>query len=370
MKSRILTTVVVALGVLGAIFGYKYLQLRAAKAAAAARKPVPAAVTTAKALGQEWALTLGAVGTLQSHQGILVRSEIEGRITRVAFESGARVAAGDLLVELDTAAEAAQLRGNEATARLAELNLQRARELRQTNANTQADLDFAEATFAQARAAIAATQATLAKKRIVAPFAGRIGIRQVNLGQFLNKGDPLASLESADPIYADFALPQQNIAQVATGLPVKVTVDAFPGRQFDGRIEAIDPRITDATRNLRLRATLANPDEALQAGMFARVEVVLPGAQTVMALPATAVVYSPYGDSVYVVGQKDGAPVAEQRWVKVGPKRGDLIALLEGLQAGEEVVTIGQSKLRPGSLLKVNNTVVPASSLTPKPDES
>lgn len=370
MNKRILLTVLVALGVLGAIFGYKYVQLRAAKAALAARKPVPAAVTTARALRQEWALTLGAVGTLQSHQGILVRSEIEGRIVQVAFESGARVAAGDLLVELDTAAEAAQLRGNEATARLAELNLQRARELRQTSANTQADLDFAEATFASAQASIEATKATLAKKRIVAPFAGRIGIRQVNLGQFLNKGDALATLESVDPIYADFTLPQQNIAQVATGLPVKVTVDAFPDRQFDGKIEAIDPRITDSTRNLRLRATLANKDEALQPGMFARVDVVLPGEQTVMVLPATAVVYSPYGDSVYVVGQKAGAPVAEQRWVKVGPKRGDLIALRDGLQEGEEVVTIGQSKLRPGSPLKVNNTVVPASSPTPKPDES
>lgn len=370
MKTRILATVVVALAVLGAIFGYKFMQIRAAKAALAGRKPVPAAVTTAKTQRQHWAMTLDSVGALQSYQGITVRSEIEGRIIKVPFESGTRVKAGDVLVEMDTATEAAQLRSYEATARLAELNLQRARDLRQTNANTQADLDASEAAYLQAQANIEATKATLAKKRIVAPFDGRIGIRQVNIGQFLNKGDALATLEAVDPIYADFALPQQNIAQLAVGLPVKVSVDAFPGRQFDGRIEAIDPRVTDTTRNIRLRATLANKDEILHPGMFARVDVVLPGDLEVMVLPATSVVYSPYGDSVYVVGNKDGAQVAEQRWVKVGPKRGDFISILEGLKEGEEVVTIGQSKLRPGSPLKVNNQIVPDANANPKPAES
>lgn len=370
MKTRIFATVVIALGVLVAIFGYKYIQIRAAKSALASRKPVPAAVTTAKTLKQHWAMTLGSVGTLQSFQGITVRSEIEGRIVKVPFESGTPVKAGEVLVEMDTATETAQLRSYEATARLTELNLQRARELRQTNANTQADLDANEAAYLQAQANIEATKATLAKKRIVAPFDGRIGIRQVNIGQFLNKGDALATLESADPIYADFALPQQNIAQVTVGLPVKVIVDAFPDRQFDGKIEAIDPRITDTTRNLRIRATLPNKDETLHPGMFARVDVVLPGDTEVMVLPATSVVYSPYGDSVYVVGTKDGAMVAMQRWVKVGPKRGDLISILEGLQEGDEVVTIGQSKLRPGSLLKVNNQVVPDNNAAPKPAES
>lgn len=370
MKTRILATVVVALAVLGAIFGYKYVQIRAAKAALANRKPAPAAVTTARTLRQNWTKTLGSVGSLQSYQGITIRSEIEGRIIKVPFESGTRVKAGDVLVEMDTASEAALLRSYEATARLAELNLQRARDLRQTNANTQADLDASEAAFLQAQANIEATKATLAKKRIVAPFDGRIGIRQVNIGQFLNKGDALATLEAVDPIYADFALPQQTIAQLAVGLPVKVTVDAFPDRQFDGKIEAIDPRITDTTRNLRLRATLGNPDEILHPGMFARVDVVLPGDNEVMVLPATAVVYSPYGDSVYVVGTKDGATVALQRWVKVGPKRGDLISILDGLKEGEEVVTVGQTKLRPGSLLKVNNQVVPDANPAPKPAES
>lgn len=215
-----------------------------------------------------------------------------------------------------------------------------------------------------------ATRATLAKKRIVAPFAGRVGIRQVNVGQFLNKGDQILTLEAVDPIYADFALPQQNVTQITAGLPVQVDVDAFPGRTFAGKIEAIDPRLNPTTRNLRVRATLENHDEALRPGMFARVAVVLPGDDNVVAVPATAVVYSPYGNSVYVAGTKDGVLTAQQRFVTLGPRRGDLIAITDGVKAGEQVVTTGQGKLRPGSPISVNNTVIPASSANPKPQES
>ncbi len=371
MNKRFLLTAVIALVILGALFGLKYLQVRQAQAATAARKPAPATVTTAPAAPEQWRTTLHAVGTLESFRGVTLRSEIEGRIVRVAFESGARVQEGDLLVELDTASETALLRSHEATARLAELNLQRARELRGTSANTQADLDAAEATAAQARAAIDSTRATLAKKHIVAPFAGRLGLRQVNVGQFLNKADVIVTLEATDPIYADFSLPQQEVSHVRPGLPVAVTVDAFPGRAFAGTIEAVDPRVNDTTRNLRLRATLPNPDETLRPGMFARVDVELPGASDVLVLPATAIVYSPYGDSVYVVTRNEaGATVAEQRWVKVGPKRGDVVALLAGVKPGEEVVTAGQGKLRPGAPVTVNNTVVPASNPAPQPAES
>jgi len=372
MNKRILLTVLVALGVLGAIFGYKYVQLRAAKAALAARKPAPATVTTAPAVAEKWRHTLHAVGSLESFQGVTLRSEIEGRIVRVAFESGARVAAGDVLVEMDTAAETAQLRSNEATARLTELNLHRARDLRQTSANTQADLDAAEATFAQAAAAIESTKATLAKKRIVAPFPGRLGLRLVNTGQFLNKGDTVVTLEATDTIYADFTLPQQDVTQLKPGLAVKVRIDAFPGREFDGLIEATDPRVSGTTRNLRARATLPNPDENLRPGMFASVDVLLPEERDVIVLPATCIVYSPYGDSIYVAGKDDktGLLVAQQRFVQVGPKRGDQVALLGGVTVGEEVVTAGQGKLRPGSPITINNTVVPPNNPAPKPSES
>jgi len=370
MNKRILLTVLVALGVLGAIFGFKYRQLSQAKAAMAARKPQPATVTTAPATQEQWSLTLSAVGTLESFQGTAIRAEIEGRVVRVAFESGAAVKAGDVLVEMDTATEDAQLKSYEASARLAVANLGRARDLQQSNTNTKAELELAEANADQAAASVEATRATLAKKRIVAPFAGRVGIRQVNVGQFLNKGDQILTLEAVDPIYADFALPQQNVTQITVGLPVQVDLDAFPGRTFSGKIEAIDPRLNPTTRNLRVRATLDNHDEALRPGMFARIAVVLPGDNNVVAVPATAIVYSPYGNSVYVAETKDGVLTAQQRFVTLGVRRGDLIALTDGVKAGEQVITTGQGKLRPGSAISINNKVIPASSANPKPQES
>jgi membrane fusion protein (multidrug efflux system) len=293
----------------------------------------------------------------------------------VAFESGARVAAGDLLVELDTAAETAQLRSNEATARLAELNLQRARELRQTSANTQADLDAAEATFAQATAAIEATKATLAKKRIVAPFAGRLGLREVNLGQFLNKGDAIVTLEAVDPIYADFGLPQQDLpfAQRRSRRPPRRR-RFHHGRQFEGLVEATSARVNDETRNVRVRAVFPNRSEELRPGMFGRVDVVLPGKQDVLVLPSSAITYSPYGDSVYVVVTETtpAGPqaVARQRFVQAGARRGDQVSILKGLQPGETVVVAGQMKLRNGSPVKVDNSILPDNNPAPKPAES
>lgn len=371
MNKRILLTTFAAVLVLGGIFGLKHLQNRKAAAAAAARKPVPAAVVTAQATAEKWRTTIHAVGALESFQGVTLRSEIEGRVLRVAFDSGTHVQAGDLLVEMDIASETAQLRSNEANAKLAQLNLDRARGLRGNEANTAADLDAAEANAAQMDAAIEATKATLAKKRIVAPFTGRLGLRRVNVGQFLNKGDEVVTLEDTDPIYADFSVPQQESTALKPGLPVVVTTDAFPDREFAGTIEAIDPRVSDATRSLRIRATLANPDETLKPGMFARVEVQLPDERDVVVVPTTAIVYSPYGDSVFVIAKDDkGALVAQQRFVTVGPKRGDQISLLKGINPGDEVVSAGQNKLRPGSPVSINNSVTPGNSPAPKPAES
>lgn len=370
MNKRFVLTAVIALAVLAGIFGFKFKQIKAAQTASAARKPQPATVTTAAAVAEKWRTTLRAVGALESFRGVTIRSEIEGRIVNVNFDSGARVKAGDVLIEMDTASESAQLRSNEASARLAQLNLERAHELRRNSTNTQADLDAAEATAAQTQAAIEATKATLAKKRIVAPFDGRVGIRQVNPGQFLNKGDAVVTLESTNPIYVDFTLPQQDITHVKPGLAVHVTVDAFPGRTFEGVIEASDPRVSATTRSMRLRGVLKNEEENLRPGMFAHVEVELPEETDVVVLPATSIVYSPYGDSVYVVAKENGAAVAQQRFVQLGAKRGDQISLLKGVAPGDEVVTAGQGKLRPGTPVKVNNTVVPANNPAPKPAES
>ncbi|HWL15494.1 MAG TPA: efflux RND transporter periplasmic adaptor subunit [Opitutus sp.] len=375
MKKRVILTTLVALAVVGAIFGYKILTLRKAAAAMAAMKPRPAAVTTAPAVQQNWRTLLSAVGSVESYQGITVRTEIEGRVLKIGFESGTHVNEGDLLIELESSTEQAQLTSAEAGAKLAQASLNRARELRSTNVSTAAELDVAEANHAQAIAAVDAIKATLAKKRIVAPFAGRVGIRTIDVGEFLNKGEAVVTLEAVDPAYVDFALPQQDIPQLRTGLTVRVSVDAFPDRTFEGKIEAIDPRVTETTRNVRVRAIVPNSDEILRPGLFARVAVELPAETPVLELPATAIVYSPYGNSVYVVVEKAGDNgatqlVVEQRFVTTGTKRGDLVSIVNGLKPGEQVVTSGQMKLRNGAAVVINNSVVPASNPAPTPAQS
>ncbi len=376
MKKNILLTTLVAAAGFGALFGYKFYVIQKTIAAMSAMKPAPVAVSTADARPATWQATLSAVGDVQRYQGITVRSELDGRITRIAFESGASVDAGNVLVALDTTNETAQLKSLAATARLAQLSLERARELRVTNTNTAADLDAAEATAAQTAAAVDDLRATIAKKRIVAPFAGRLGIRQVNLGQFLGKGDAVVTLEAVDPAYVNFAVPQQEIARIQPGLVANVTVDSFPGREFRGTIEAVNPRVSADTRNIRLRALVPNPDRTLRPGLFGRVELLLPEKTNVLVVPATAIVYSSYGDSVYIVSEQpaiDSRPaqlVVKQQFVSVGSARGDQVAILQGLKSGDRVVTAGQIKLRNGSAVQINNTVTPSSDAAPQPSES
>ncbi len=375
MKKRVILTTFIALLILGAIFGSKFLSIRKAAAAMAGMKPPPATVATATATAQTWRSTLSAVGTIESFQGVTLRSEIEGRILNIAFQSGAPVKAGSLLVELESSDEQAQLKSLEAAARLASAALQRAKELRANKTNTEVELETAEAMDAQAIAGVERLRSTLAKKHIVAPFAGTVGIRQVNVGQFLNKGDTIVTLEAINPAYVDFALPQQELPHLQPGLPVHVRVDAFPGRTFEGRIEAVDPRVSSETRNVRVRAIVPNPEEVLRPGFFAQINVDLPDETKVLELPATAVVYSPYGNSVYVVVEKAGADGAKQlvvlqRFVTTGNKRGDVVSILKGLQAGDQVVTAGQMKLRNGAAVIINNSVLPSSNPTPTPAQS
>ena len=374
MKLRIVLTLLTVIVVLGGIFGAKALQIRKASAAAAARRPPPVTVATAQAVPETWTASLEAVASLRSFRGITVRAELEGRVTRLAFESGTAVREGDVLVELDTSTETAQLAGLEAQARLAALSLERARELRRTGTNTPADLDFAENTAQQSLAAIEVLRATIAKKRIVAPFSGRLGIRAVNPGQFLNKGDAIVELESADPIYADFGLPQQELTRLQPGLEVRLQADAYPGRTFTGKIETTSPRVRDDTRNVGVRAVFPNPAEALRPGMFARVSVILPESSTVLVLPASAITYSPYGDSVYVV-ETETTPegsreIVRQRFVEVGPRRGDQTSIRKGLKSGDRVVVAGQMKLRNGAAVRIDNSILPGNQATPKPAES
>ncbi len=365
MKTRVFTTLAIAFVLLGALFGYKYLAIRRAMAAQAAMVRPPTTVSAATAKQETWPNTLHAVSSLASFRGIVVKNEIEGAVRRISCESGTLVAAGTPLVDLDDSIESASLPGLEAQARLARTNLDRARELRTANTNTQTDLDTAEAVAAQTQAAVAQLRATLEKKHLVAAFAGRLGIVLVHPGQFLAKGEAIVQLEALDPIHADFTLPQQEVGRVAVGQPVRVRVDAYPDRVFDGTITAIAPRVSDTTRSLSLRATAANHDEALRPGMFAQVEVVLPGTQNAVTVPTAAVVYNPYGNFVYVI--EKGAAV--QRFVQTGPQRGNVVSVLSGVAAGELVVTSGQLKLRNGSPVLVENTTAPSANPAPTPAE-
>ncbi|WP_415909939.1 efflux RND transporter periplasmic adaptor subunit [Oleiharenicola sp. Vm1] len=366
MKKTTLLVALIAAAVFGAIFGYKFLVVRRTMAAMAAAKPPPVTVSTAVVRAEAWPNTINAVGSLKTHRGIVVKTETEGLVREVVATSGSAVDQGAVLVQVDTSVEDAQLSGLEAQARLAEINVGRARELRANGTNTQTELDTAETTLQQTRSAVAQLKATIAKKRIVAPFAGRLGIVQVYPGQFLSKGDAIAVLESIDPIHVDFSLPQQEISRLAVDQPVRLTVDAYPGESFEGKITALSPRVNDATRNLDVRATLPNRGEKLRPGMFARVEVVLPAQERALVIPAAAVVYNPYGETVYVVA----ANVAQQRFIKTGGTRGDLTRVRTGLQAGDVIVTSGQIKLRNDSAVRVDNSLAPDASAAPQPNES
>ena len=366
MNKRLFLTAVIALAVLGAIFGYKFLTIKREMAAHAAMVMPPSTVSAATVTQQTWPNALSAVGTLASFQGTTLKTELDGLVLNVVAQSGALVAAGDTLVVLDTASEKAQLRGLEAQAKLAEINLVRARDLRTSGTNTPSDLDAAEASAALANSAVDQLKVTIAKKHLAAPFAGRLGIVQVYPGQFLAKGDPIVVLESIDPIHVDFSLPQQELGRLAEGQAVELIVDAYPGRTFTAKITALSPRIDGATRAIDIRATLANTDETLRPGMYARAEVMLPATEHAMVLPSAAIIHNPYGESVFVI---TGGTV-QQRFVKTGPQRGDLTLILSGLKAGEQVVTAGQLKLRNGSPVRIDNSAAPEANAAPKPSES
>ncbi len=370
MVFMLLAMVVLVGGIVGSriYFGVKMGR------AMAAQKPPPVAVSAVAAREASWSLSLHTVGSFAPVQGVTLDAELDGVVTAIAFASGATVQAGDLLLRQDTSAEEAQLTSAEARLELARLSLDRARELRARATNSQADLDAATAAFRQAGGEVAAIKAAIAKKTIRAPFAGRLGIRQANLGQLLRTGSAIVALETEDPIYLNFTLPQQNAREVAVGHRVRVTTDAYPGAAFDGEISAINPGIDAATRALQVQATFHNPDGRLRSGMFASVEVLLPEAEKVVYVPLSALVYNPYGDAVYVVEDKGrdeaGQPnlVVRQQFVQAGVTRGDLVALVKGVSAGDQIVTTGQLKLRNGTRVVINNAVAASASPAPQVD--
>ncbi len=372
MTKRILGMVAAVFLIVGAIAAYKVQSIRALQSRMAGMKPPAAIVSTTLAKRTSWERRLHAVGTLAAVQGVTVSNELAGIVAKIAFESGQRVGEGELLVQLDTSTDEAQLRGLDAQAQLAAITLERARQLRAANTNSQADLDSAEA---QQRAAVAAAdniRAVIGKKTIRSPFAGVLGIRLVDLGQFLPAGGSIAALQALDPIYAEFTLPQQAVGQLKAGQAVHVAIDAFPGTTFSGTINALNSKVDEATRNITVQATLRNPDGRLIPGMFASVDVVLPSRDDMITLPQTAIVYNPYGSAVYVVESvRDEAgtvsQVVRQHFVTLGETRGDQVAVVKGVNAGEEIVTAGQIKLRNGSPVQVNNASVPPDNAAPTP---
>jgi len=335
----------------------------------------PTPVTTAAASEETWDRILPAVGSLAAVQGVTVSAQLDGNVAKIAFEPGSTVAAGDLLLQQDITSENAQLASAQAAAELAKTNLARSRELLEKTTISQQQFDSDDSAYKQAVAQAANIQATIDKKTIRAPFSGRLGIRLVNLGQTLKAGDPIVSLQALDPIFADFSLPQQDLPQISQGTAVRITSDAIAGRMAHGKITAINPDVDSATRNVRAEATFANADGNLRPGMFVDVEVVLPAKQTVLVIPATSVLYAPYGDSVFVVDSKTDAAgktsqVLRQQFVRLGEKRGDFVAVTSGLKSGDVVVTTGAFKLHNGIPVTIDNSLAPDAQLAPEPGDS
>jgi len=375
MKKRMLVMLVAVAAFLSAIGTVKVRQIQMAVAQAASFQPPPTAVTTLIAHPEHWPATLNSIGTAVAVHGVTVSADQPGIVAAITFESGQAVQAGDVLVRLDTREEQAQLVAAEAQDSLAHANLARAKNLREQGIMAEADYDQVVAENQQTDAKLVEIHATIARKVIRAPFSGFLGIRQVNLGQYLKGGDPVVPLQSLSPIYVNFSVPQQDVGKVAVGREVRVTSEGTTVGERRGKITAIDSVIDPSTRNIQVQATLANADGRLKPGMFVNAQVVLGTSSEVMALPASAINYAPYGDSVFVVGDVQSPSGAtyrgvRQQFVKLGPARGDQVAVLSGLEAGSEVVTSGAFKLRNGAAVRVNNEIQPGNDPAPRPENN
>jgi membrane fusion protein (multidrug efflux system) len=373
-KRMILMLAVTAVFVTGLGF-VKFRQIQTAIAQGAAFQPPPEAVTTIVAAQETWPSTLDAIGTVAAVQGVTVSADLPGTVDRIGFDSGRPVREGEVLVQLDTRQERAQLAAVEADRELARLNFERMQGLLNERVISQAEYERATAGQKQTEARVGEIRAAIDRKTIRAPFAGILGIRQVNLGQYLAGGDPIVSLQSLNPIYANFGVPQQQAGQVRIGRTVRITAGDVAGVAFVGRVTAIDSTVNEATRNIQVQATLANGDGTLRPGMFVQTQLSLGTGRSIVALPGSAIGYAPYGDSVFVVTDlKDpnGQPYrgVRQQFVKLGGSRGDQVAVVSGVQPGEEIVTSGVFKLRNGAAVLVNNNVQPGNDPAPKAEDN
>jgi membrane fusion protein (multidrug efflux system) len=375
MAKRMILMLGVVFIVLGGLGFVKFRQIQTAIAEGASFQPPPEAVTTIVAQQEQWPAALSAIGTMAAVQGVMVSADLPGTVDRIVFDSGRSVRRGDVLAELDTRQERAQLAAIEAQRDLARLNYNRMKGLLSDRVISQAEFDRSAAEQKQTDAQVGEIHATIERKTIRAPFSGILGIRQSNVGQYLAAGDPIVQLQSLHPIYVNFGVPQQDVAQIRTGHQVRVTTNDVAGGDFAGRVTAIDALVDQATRNVQVQATLANPGGTLRPGMFVQTELSLGSSRAVVALPASAVSYAPFGDSVFIVTDLKGQNGqtyrgVRQQFVKLGGARGDQIAIVSGVKPGEEIVTSGVFKLRNGAAVVVNNKVQPANKPAPKPEES
>src|SRR5262245_46798013 len=375
MLKRMIVMLAATMTIVAALGFVKFKQIQTAIAQGAAFQPPPEAVTTIVSSQENWPSTLSAIGTVAAVRGVTVSADLPGVVDRIAFTSGQPVREGEVLAILDTRQERAQLAAAEAQRDLARINFERLDGLLKERVISRAEFDRATAEQRQAEARVGEIGATIDRKTIRAPFSGVLGIRHVNLGQYLAGGDALVTLQSLDPIYVNFGVPQQAMAHVRAGRSVRVTIADLGDVEFTGPITAIDSVVDESTRNVQVQATLANPAAKLRPGMFVQAEVAVGTTGAVIALPASAISYAPYGDSVFVVTDvKDQSGRTyrgvRQQFVKLGAARGDQIAVVSGLKPGEEVVTSGVFKLRNGSAVLVNNRVKPANNPSPKPENS
>jgi membrane fusion protein (multidrug efflux system) len=367
-----LLAVAVLITALGAI---KFQQIQTAIAEGAAFQPPLEAVTTVIAGQERWDATLAAIGTVNAVHGVTVSADLPGIVEQIVFESGKTVSQGSILARLDTRQEQAQLKAAEAQLELARLQLERMRGLRGKGVTSQAEFDSAAAEYTQAEARVGEIRATIDRKMIRAPFSGLLGIRQVDLGQYLNPGDPVVPLQSLHPIYVDFAVPQQQVGSLRGGIEIRVFAEGLADGGVVGKVTAVDSIVDPATRNVQIQATLDNRDGALRPGMFVEVRAALGAGRPVITLPASAISYAPYGDSVFIVEDLEGPDGTRyrgvrQQFVQLNGSRGDQVAVIEGIEPGAEVVTSGTFKLRNGAAVLVNNTVQPANDPAPKPANS
>lgn len=357
MFKRLFLVLVLLAATVGGVFALKYQQMQ--RAAAARQAPPPTTVAVTEVRQETWRPFLTTVGSVVAVAGIDVTNEVPGKVSKLHFESGEAVTEGQPLLQLDDASDRAELEGLIAAQRLAQLKYERLAQLLPNKSASKADYDEARALLDVAIAAAEAKRALIAKKQIRAPFAGRLGIRKVDLGQYLPPGSAIVPLESLDPIFADFSLPERHLATLAPGQEVLIVVQAFPGETFTGRITAVNTGVDQGTRNLKLRASFQNPQQKLRPGMFAEVRVLLPQDEPLLTLPATAITYAPYGDSVFLVESGEKGLTVQRRQVEIGESREGRVSVKSGLRLGDRVVSAGQVKLRNGMSVQLDDRPAP-----------